>query len=80
MSICITDFGIAASTADSKNLTRKCGTPGYCPPEIFQFGAFTEKGDVFSVGCIMFKLLTGKKLFAGLNGNEVLNKNHIANP
>jgi len=39
--------------------SRVGGTPSYMSPEMFQ-GSFTEKCDIWSVGTIMFRLLTGE--------------------
>ncbi len=39
------------------------GTPGYIAPEVsgkFQVQKVTEKADIFSLGCILHFLLTGK--------------------
>jgi calcium/calmodulin-dependent protein kinase I len=60
-------------------LKAKCGTPGYIAPEILRSMAYNEKADIFSLGVIMYNLLSGKLLFTGKDINEVLVRNHRAN-
>jgi serine/threonine protein kinase len=45
----------------------KCGTPGYVAPEILKNEGYTSKCDIFSLGSLMFNLLTGFFLFSGDN-------------
>jgi len=40
------------------------GTPGYMPPEVWDQGLWTPKGDVFSIGVMIFAMRTGKHPFA----------------
>ena len=68
-SLKIADFGLATFTYAEKYLFPKCGTPGYVAPEILNLADKSNKYgsacDVFSLGCLMFKVLTGKDLFEG---------------
>ena len=43
----------------------KAGTPGYIAPEVFENKAYTEKGDVFSLGVIFYSLVSGRSPFKG---------------
>jgi serine/threonine protein kinase len=36
LSVCITDLGMACHLDNQKELTMKCGTPGYVAPEILR--------------------------------------------
>ncbi|CAD8123354.1 unnamed protein product [Paramecium sonneborni] len=56
------DFGFA-----TKIEKQECnaGTPGYIAPEMFENASQTEKCDIFSLGCILYELIYGKKLFQG---------------
>lgn len=67
----ITDFGLAKLlTADSLLTTQHCllGTPSYMPPERASSdgSAATEQGDVYSLGAILYELLTGRPPFLGV--------------
>jgi calcium/calmodulin-dependent protein kinase I len=62
----LADFGISSAvSALTTAFTREArGTEGYCAPEIFQGnGEFTNKVDIWSMGCILHELVTGQKLF-----------------
>lgn len=79
------DFGLS-TLADSSghNLFSICGTPGFIAPEIARLTkesmdtitpAYLSNCDVFSVGTIMFYLLTGEIPFQGDSFQEVLSSN-----
>jgi serine/threonine protein kinase len=58
-----------------------CGTAGYVAPEVLaqQGNAYSSKSDVFSIGAIMYNLLTNKKLFKGKDTKETLKLNQDCN-
>jgi len=62
----IGDFGIVAA-ATSKQLrptTSRRGTDGYRAPELLdQNGSFSNKSDMWSLGCILFEMITGQQRF-----------------
>ena len=63
----ICDFGLAC--INSNNLDRKRGTLGYIAPEFFcknQYNGF--QADIFSLGAILLKMLTGKEIFDNKEG------------
>lgn len=78
--VCVADFGYAVRSSNTKELTVKCGTPSYMDPEVLNGTAFTEKSDIFSLGSILFNLVTQKILFPGYNIKDVLNDNRYIDP
>jgi Protein kinase domain len=76
----ITDFGVARNVATESGLTqtgRFVGTLDYVAPEQISGGEVDARADVYALGCLLFKLLTGEvpfpkdgdaaRLFAHLN-------------
>lgn len=64
----IADFGYAINLSDLKSKAEDdfiCGTPGYIAPEVLAGGKYTLKADLFSVGAILYALLTFKNYFKG---------------
>src|SRR5205814_3283360 len=76
----VVDFGIAKLTDDQGQSTGKTqtgmvmGTPAYMSPE--QAGGMTNRidgrSDVYSLGCMMYQMATGKLPFPGTSFGEVL--------
>ena len=69
----VVDFGIAkairgaASTRAGQTLTRDgfvLGTPAYMSPEQLRGEVLDPRTDVYSLGCILFELLTKQQVFA----------------
>lgn len=71
----IADFGIA-HTRDS-NLTNPgdmVGTPYYMSPEQFQGQKVDARSDLFSLGVVLYEMLTGERPFRGKSVNAVMNE------
>lgn len=69
----ITDFGIAMAL-NSNELTQTnsvMGSVHYLPPEQASGSGSTIKSDIYSLGILMFELLTGKIPFRGDNAVEI---------
>ncbi len=69
----ITDFGIAMAL-NSNELTQTnsvMGSVHYLPPEQANGSGSTIKSDIYSLGILMFELLTGKLPFKGENAVEI---------
>ncbi len=68
----ITDFGVAR--LESSNLTTTgqfIGTPNYMSPEQVTGAVVDGRSDLFSLGVVLFELLTGVRPFAGGSLSEV---------
>jgi len=77
----ITDFGIARITATSQTRTGVVkGTPYYMSPEQFSGEKVDGRSDIFSLGTMLFQLLTGRLPFYGDNPaalmHQVMNVPH----
>lgn len=72
----IIDFGIARDDLSTRlTLTGMIvGTPAYMSPEQANGDSLTPKSDLFSLGVLLYEMVTGLKPFEGNNQSEVLNK------
>ena len=62
----ITDFGIARITDSSKTKTGMVlGTPSYMSPEQLAGKKVTGQSDIFSLGVMLFQMVTGQLPFTG---------------
>ncbi|KAH7672810.1 Non-specific serine/threonine protein kinase protein [Dioscorea alata] len=68
----IADFGFARSLQPRGLAETLCGSPLYMAPEIMQLQKYDAKADLWSVGAILFQLVTGKTPFTGNNQIELL--------
>lgn len=75
----VMDFGLATllDPISLKKLTdTKCefavGTPGYISPEQVRGEAMDHRGDLYSVGVVLYELLCGKLPFTGESSMEVM--------
>jgi eukaryotic-like serine/threonine-protein kinase len=53
------------------------GTRSYMSPEQIRGKRLDQRSDIYSFGCVMFELVTGKLPYTGSSPNELLNK-HIS--
>ncbi|XP_018484633.2 serine/threonine-protein kinase ATG1b isoform X2 [Raphanus sativus] len=61
----IADFGFARSLQPRGLAETLCGSPLYMAPEIMQLQKYDAKADLWSVGAILFQLVTGRTPFTG---------------
>ncbi len=70
----ITDFGIAHIKTQNRSSKGIIGSPSYMSPEQVKEEPIDDKSDIFSLGCVLYELLTGEKAFFGDNYFSVLYK------
>lgn len=67
----LTDFGIASFVSSQMRRTL-FGTPGYMPPETLRGKGFDVSGDLFALGAVAYRCLTGRSAFTGRTTSDVL--------
>jgi len=79
----LTDFGIAKLLADaSPRLTQTdaiMGTPAYISPEQAQAQTVDQRSDIYSLGIILYEMVTGRVPFVADTPLAVILK-HVSNP
>jgi len=71
----ILDFGLARNSGEEKQLTQSgaiMGTPAYMAPEQARGLEVDHRADLFSLGCILYEMCTGKRAFAGRDTMSIL--------
>jgi eukaryotic-like serine/threonine-protein kinase len=73
----ITDFGLALAALDESQITsvnRVVGTPSYMSPEQVQGARVDRRSDLFSLGCVLHTMVTGRSPFQGAHALEIARK------
>jgi serine/threonine protein kinase len=71
----IIDFGIALlKDADISKIEGIAGSPSYMSPEQVQGGEITPASDLYSLGAVMYELLTGFRPFRASSLSRLLNQ------
>jgi serine/threonine-protein kinase len=73
----VTDFGIAtflrrADDSRGGGKEQAVGSPGYVPPESIQGKGFDSRGDLFALGSLLYRSVTGFPAFPGGDAKEIL--------
>ncbi|RKP00290.1 hypothetical protein CXG81DRAFT_13416, partial [Caulochytrium protostelioides] len=66
--------GAGAAVAPAAAATNVVGTPNWMAPEIIELSGPTLASDIWSLGCVVIELLTGKPPWSEWNGMTVLYK------
>jgi serine/threonine-protein kinase len=70
----ITDFGVARIKSEQTISKGIVGSPSYMSPEQVKEAPVEDKSDIFSLGCVMYEMLTGQKAFSGDNYFSIMYK------
>ena len=68
----IMDFGLAGIAASIQGADVRAGTPAYMAPEQLAGKEVTVKSDLYSLGLIIYEILTGKRVFEATSLPELL--------
>lgn len=79
----VVDFGIAKATRGGQQTVTRTGfvvgTPAYMSPEQILGDPLDGRSDLYSLGCILYEMLTGERAFAGPSG-EVSMRRRLTEP
>lgn len=68
----ICDFGFAKYIEKDAMMDTLCGTPLYLAPEVLKFEKYNNKVDLWSIGAILFQMMTGQPPYTANNHVELL--------
>ncbi len=82
-SVALIDFGISQTTSAAKAGLEPtdgeiAGTPYYMSPEQGTGAALDERADLYSLGVILYQMLTGEKPYVGTTAEEILEQHRSA--
>nr|GEV21517.1 serine/threonine-protein kinase AtPK2/AtPK19-like [Tanacetum cinerariifolium] len=72
--VMLTDFGLAKQFDENTRSNSMCGTIEYMSPEIVQGRGHDKAADWWSVGILMYEMLTGKPPYRGGNRQKIQQK------
>jgi tetratricopeptide (TPR) repeat protein len=81
----VSDFGIARAVTEAggKKLTLSgivIGTPAYMSPEQAGGMDVDPRSDIYSLGCVLYEMVTGEVPFAGRSAQAVLTRHMLEDP
>jgi serine/threonine protein kinase len=79
----VADFGVARGFGDTTELTSQgafIGTATYASPEQFAGGAIGPASDLYSLGCVLYRCLTGRPPFEATDLERLMLQHRFAEP
>jgi serine/threonine protein kinase len=76
----LVDFGVARFASQVSNSDRVLGTPAYLSPEQIEGRKQDGRSDLFSLGIVLYEMITGVRPFGGNSLGEVCAQILTANP
>ena len=81
----ISDLGFAKALQSDASLSFSMsggivGTPAYMAPEVWRNKPASVQTDIYSLGCILYEMLTGEVLFQGTSPAEIMTMHVIDGP
>src|SRR6266852_5474901 len=76
----ITDFGLASIAASIEGADARAGTPAYMAPEQLEGKEVTAKSDLYSLGLVLYEILTGKRAFDASTLPELMKQREKSAP
>src|SRR6266404_1903964 len=76
----ITDFGLAAIAASLDGTDVRAGTPAYMAPEQLEGKEVTAKSDLYSLGLVLYEILTGRRVFDATTLPELMKQREKSAP
>ncbi|KAK2050850.1 kinase-like protein [Colletotrichum somersetense] len=70
----LADFGFARVLPSTSLADTLCGSPLYMAPEILRYERYDAKADLWSVGTVLYEMITGRPPFRARNHVELLRK------
>jgi len=70
----ISDFGAAITTSSDQTAIAGIGSPAYMSPEQVREWPLDHRTDIFSLGVVMYQLLTGQLPFQGSNNGSIVHQ------
>ncbi|KAG1178832.1 hypothetical protein G6F70_000523 [Rhizopus microsporus] len=72
----LTDFGVSLSLKmkDDETTGEPAGTPNWMAPEVIKLAGASTKSDIWSLGCTIVEMLTGKPPYAGMHSFAAMYK------
>jgi serine/threonine-protein kinase len=81
----VADFGFAKALDGNESMAfstlgNPMGTAAYMAPEIWEGKPATAQSDIYSLGCIVYEMLTGKALFEGESTAQIVTQHVVYGP
>jgi eukaryotic-like serine/threonine-protein kinase len=85
----VADFGVARALSAATEVRAQAsltqtglmiGTPAYMSPEQADLAPVDGRSDIYSLGCVLYEVITGRPVFTGSSPLELLAKRFAAKP